>query len=325
MSEQANGERQPARSTFVPHRAAPGEEASDRSIRPYEPASEWFWPIINLLGLVGVIAVNAMANVLQFNGLSTGDVVNRNPVYFQPAGWTFSIWSVIYALLAVFVAYTFIRTGREDARMRLVSPVFFVSNIANALWIVFWHWEQWEITLALMVVLLAALIVIYYLLRRSRSLAAQPPTIERLMVWTPFSVYLGWVSVALFANIAVWLDRTGTALWGMDGRWTAVTMLGMLLVVTALMSLLLRDPTYAVVIIWAALGIAAEQWSRSTLVSVVAMLAVVLAGALAALGSLLAFEQRQRRHALPTTARRPSEPRHLWQRKRGDQHERNRD
>ncbi|MBA2556754.1 MAG: tryptophan-rich sensory protein [Chloroflexi bacterium] len=324
MSEPGNDGRQPVTTTFVPPRAALDEGVSGQA-RPFEPASEWFWPVINLLGLLGVIAINAMANILEFNGLSTGDVVNRNPVYFQPAGWTFSIWSVIYALLAVFVVYTFMRAGRDDPRMRLISPVFLVSNIANALWIVFWHWEQWEITLILMGVLLAALIVFYYLLRRRRGIAAQPPAMERLMVWTPFSVYIGWVSVALFANIAVWLDRTGTAIWGMDGRWTAVTMVGVLLVVTALMSLVLRDPTYAVVITWSALGIAAEQWDRSMVVSIVAMLAVVLAAALAVLGSLLAFEQRQRRHALPATSRRPSEPRHLWQRKPRERHERGRD
>ena len=294
-----------------PRRAAPATPA-----RRVDTSSEWFWPVINLVGLVAVIAINALANITQFNGLSTGEVVNRDPVHFQPAGWTFSIWSVIYALLAVFVVYTFLPVGRRDPRMRLVAPAFLLSNIANALWIVVWHYEQWGVSLAIMTVLLLALIAIYYLLRRRRGHATQPPTIERLMVWSPFSVYLGWVSVAFLSNVAVWSDRTGTDVLGMGGAALAVVFLLVLLVATALMALWMRDPTYAVVIAWAALGIMVEQWDRSKLVSIVAALTVLLAGALTVFGSLLAFEMRLRGHVLPSAPQPDDHHRRFWQRPR---------
>ncbi|MDQ4044840.1 MAG: tryptophan-rich sensory protein [Chloroflexota bacterium] len=291
-------------------------DSSPARSRRVDTGSEWFWPVVNLVGLVVVITVNVLANVMEFNGLTTSEVVNHDPVYFQPAGWAFSIWSVIYVLLAVFVAYTFLSVGRENSRMRKISPIFLVSNIANALWIVFWHWEQWDLTLATMAVLLVSLILLYYLLRRRRGIATQPATIERLMVWTPFSVYLAWVSVATLSNVAVWSDRTGADIWGMDGRWTAVIFLLGLVAATALMALWLRDPTYAVVIIWAAAGITLEQWDRSKLVSIAAGLTVVLATALAVFGSLLAFEQRQRGRVLPSAAAADDHHRRFWQRPR---------
>ena len=281
--------------------------------RTIDPSSQWFWPIINLIGLIGVVATNVLANIMEFNGLSTGDVVNQDPVYFQPAGFTFSIWSLIYILLAAFVVYTFLPAGRRNPRIRTASALFLLSNIANGLWIVVWHYAQWTASLAVMGVLVLSLILIYYVLRRGRGHAAQPTTIERLMVWTPFSVYIGWVSVATGSNIAVWSDRTGNAIWGMDGRWLAVSILFVLLGCTLLMTTWLRDPTYAAVIVWASAGIAVEQWDRSTLVVVMASITLLIAVTLAIFGSLLAFETRQRGHVLPSAPESTGKE-HFWQR-----------
>src|SRR5690606_31361416 len=84
----------------------------DELVTPVEPgaaprrrintSSEWYWPVVNLLGLAAVVAINILANLAKLNGQTTGDVLSGDPVYFQPAGWSFSIWSVIYILLAVF-------------------------------------------------------------------------------------------------------------------------------------------------------------------------------------------------------------------------------
>jgi hypothetical protein len=260
--------------------------------RRIDTSSEWYWPVVNLIGLVAVVAVNALANTLPFNGQSTGDVLAGDPVYFQPAGWTFAIWGLIYLLLAVFVVYTFLPVGRRAPWMQGVGAAFLVANLANIAWLFLWHWEQWNLTLVAIVILLVALVLLYYALRRGRGRRAQPPTAERLMVWTPFSVYLGWATVAVLANLSVWLDRTGTDFWGMGGRWAAVALLAIAVLATAVMVVWLRDPTYGAAVAWGLLGIAAEQWDSSKLVSFSAMIAVVLVVALAVFGSLLAFELR---------------------------------
>lgn len=269
----------------------PGEaDATPR--RRINTSSEWYWPVVNLIGLVAVMAVNILANTARLNGQSTGDVLRGNPVYFQPAGWTFSIWSLIYVLLAVFVVYSFLPMGRREPWQPVVGAAFLVANLANIAWLLLWHWEQWTLTVVALGVLLAVLAVIYWALRRGRGRLAQPPPAERLMVWTPFSVYLGWVTVAFLANISVWLEREGGDFFGMGGRWAAVTMIAIALTAAALLILWWRDPTYAVVIGWGLLGIVAEQWDRSKLVAFAAIVALVLVAALAVFGSLLAFELR---------------------------------
>ena len=276
----------------------PPRSGAESSRRRIDPGSEWFWPVISLVGLIVVVAVNALANIIPFNGQTTGEVIESDPVYFQPAGWTFTIWTVIYLLLLAFVAYRMLPLGRRNRRMKQIDPLFLVANLANITWLVLWHYEQWLPSVVVMTVLLAALALIYVALRRTHR-DRPPVTTERLMVWTPFSVYLGWITVAFLANLTVWMDRTGTQLWGISPRWWAVLMILVALLMTAVMAFWLHDPAYTLVLAWAFLGIGAEQWDRSKVVAIAAFVALLLALGLLLLASVLAFEYRARETALP--------------------------
>ncbi len=71
---------------------------------------------LNFLGLIIVIAVNALANILPINGLNTGQISGFYPNYFVPAGFTFGIWGIIYILLIGFVVFSIaISFGAGDA------------------------------------------------------------------------------------------------------------------------------------------------------------------------------------------------------------------
>jgi len=64
--------------------------------------------IITWLLFIGVIAVNALANILPINGYNTGQISAFYPNAFVPAGFTFSIWGVIYLLLLSYtIGFTF--------------------------------------------------------------------------------------------------------------------------------------------------------------------------------------------------------------------------
>lgn len=283
----------------APRESTPRSTRSGSRRRRVDPTSEWFWPLINLIGLIAVVAVNALANIIPFNGLTTGEVINRDPIYFQPAGWTFAIWGVIYLLLLAFVIYSLLPIGRRDLRVRRIGPLFLVANLANIVWLVLWHYQQWLASVIVMTVLLISLILIYVALRRRRDRTTYPGRAERLMVWTPFSVYLGWITVAFIANVSIWLDRTGTDAAGISPRWWAVLMILLVLLVTALMAIWRRDPAFTLVAVWALLGIGVEQWDRSLLVAITAIVALLLAAVLTVVASLIAYEQRTIATALP--------------------------
>jgi benzodiazapine receptor len=164
------------------------------------------WPVGNLIALLVTVAVNGLANVLPFNGITTGDVINRDPVAFLPANWVFSIWGLIYLALMAFVVYSFVLARREAAPLGRISALFILSCAANCLWLISWHWGRFPLSMLLMLVLLGALIAIYVTLDRamSRTMLA-----DRLCLVVPFSIYLGWICVATIANAAVTLHRAG--------------------------------------------------------------------------------------------------------------------
>ncbi len=276
----------------------PRQPRPARGRRRIDPANPWFWPLISLGGLVAVVAVNALANIVPFNDLTTGEVINRDPIFFQPAGWTFSVWGVIYLLLVGFVVYSFLSRGRWDRRMGRIGLLFLIANLANIVWLFLWHYEQWLPSVYVMVVLLLALPLIYAALRRHRR-SRPPGTVERLMVWTPFSVYLGWIVVAFLANVSVWRNRSGADLLDLSSRWWAVVMIAVALAITAVMALWMHDPAFVLVAAWAFVGIGAEQWDRSMLVAIVAIIGALLAAALALVAALIAYERRTVATALP--------------------------
>ena len=54
-----------------------------------------------------MILVNALANILPINNNNTGEISNAYPNLFAPATLTFSIWGLIYFLLAIYTIYQF--------------------------------------------------------------------------------------------------------------------------------------------------------------------------------------------------------------------------
>jgi hypothetical protein len=272
--------------------AGPGSPAQPR-VRVRSDRS-WTWPLINLIGLLVVVLVNALANVIPFNDQTTGEVITRDPIPFQPAGWVFGIWGLIYILLGVFAIYGLLPAGRRNRRLQRISPLFLITNLANITWLVLWHWEQFAASLVVMAVLLVTLIVIYIGVRIRNPLAQdslRQTKLQRLIMWTPFSIYLGWICVAALANLMVWLDRSG---W--DGGpfsynvWAALFIVAGTLA-AALFAFLWHDALIPLVFVWAFIGIAQQQWGESTLVSVVAIVFTVVMAGLAAAAMLLAFDR----------------------------------
>jgi len=114
--------------------------------------------ILNVVTLVARRVLNWLANALPLNGRTTRQISDAFPAnVFAPAGYVFAIWGVIYLGLIAFVAYQFTPAGRQSKAVRRVGGWFALSNVANALWIMFWHYEIFPATMAAMLVLLVSL------------------------------------------------------------------------------------------------------------------------------------------------------------------------
>ncbi|MBK7809280.1 MAG: hypothetical protein IPJ51_23795 [Saprospiraceae bacterium] len=60
---------------------------------------------LNIISVVVALTLNFLAVSLPLNNKTTGELSDAYPNYFVPAGFTFSIWGIIYLLLIAFMLY----------------------------------------------------------------------------------------------------------------------------------------------------------------------------------------------------------------------------
>jgi benzodiazapine receptor len=237
----------------------------------------------NVVAYVATLVVNVLANALPLNDLPTGVISDRFEVFFVPAGYAFSIWGLIYLGLGAFTVYQALPSQRENPVLRKIGYWFAISSAANIAWLFLWHYEQFPLTLLAMLSILISLIVIY-----QRAAIGRTPTssIERWLVRVPFSVYMGWISVATIANVTDVLDYVSWSGWGIEPQIWAVIMLAIGTALALAMSLLRGDTAYILVFTWAFAAIAIKQ-AGTPLVANSAWAAAAAAAILAILGPFL--------------------------------------
>lgn len=227
-----------------------------------ETASRTPIKILIALSYLVMIAANGAANALPLNGRRTGDVSDAYPSLFTPAGVTFSIWGVIYLLLGAHVLYQLglfrdrPDTAADTALLNRVGLLFALSSLTNTAWIFAWHYDLIPLSAVLLITIFVLLAMIVTTVRRANLTGRR-----RWFIGVPFSVYFGWSTVAVVANITVLLvylkwDGFGIA----DSTWAVAIILVAMGIGTATM-LRNRDVAYGLVLIWAYIGILIRQTS----------------------------------------------------------------
>ena len=230
--------------------------------------------ILMVLSLLLTLAVNFLANSLPLNQLTTGEISDRYPLLFTPAGYVFSIWGLIYLAMTAFAVYIFTPQGLADKRIDSISGWFIIANLFNTVWIFLWHYLQFPLTLVAILGLLVSLVAIYLKLgvgNSSRSF------IQRLLVETPFSIYLGWATVAVVANVAQVLYTLGWRGQPFSQPVWTVTMLVVASVLGVMMIFIRKEVAYPLVLVWAFVGIWVKQSGNVDFLAMTALgLAIVL-------------------------------------------------
>ncbi len=214
--------------------------------------------LLILLASIVVVAVNALANILPINGQNTGEISNKLYVLFTPAGYVFGIWGLIYFLLFIWTIRQFPASRRDLPVYQKSAPLYVLSSVLNTAWILLWHYEFFLLTVFVMIGLLLTLIKLYQLIKN-----------EEHSFWDllPFSVYLGWISVATIANISYYLKYIGWNGFGLsDVAWTLI-----MLVIATLLAVYFQykneDRIYPLVFVWAFIGIGVKNAAAHPLVS----------------------------------------------------------
>ena len=245
--------------------------------------------LANALSVLIALTVNILASVLPLNGQNTGEISDRFQVYFVPAGYVFAIWGIIYIGWIAFSIYQFRAGQKESPRLRSLGYLFALSGIFNAAWLFTWHYNFFGLGVLVMLTLLGLLIVSYLKLNVGRTPVSAA---EKWSVDVPFSVYLGWISVATVANVTEYLYFINWTGFGIAPQAWAVIMLMIASVLALAMTVTRRDSGYVFVLVWSFAGIAQKQ-ADTALVANSAWAATVFALGLA----IYSIIQRRRKQA----------------------------
>lgn len=211
---------------------------------------------------LGMLAVNMLANALPLNHQTTGEVSARYDSLFAPAGFTFSIWGVIYLFLLVWVI-VHITAAYSKNKSQIISAktmfAFIVSCFLNSAWIFAWHYEYLSLSIIVMILLLGSLMWMY---SEARKFQYQNNSTNKY-ISIPVSIYLGWISVATIANIAAWLVAQGWNGTPLSPEFWTILMSSVATVLCLLILFLHRNFAFTLVIIWALAGIFVKNQSAT--------------------------------------------------------------
>ena len=250
--------------------------------------------ISTVMALIITIVVNVLSNAIPLNGLTAGEIADSFDVYFVPAGYVFSIWSVIYLGLIAYAVFQLLPSQRENPRLRQTGWWFVLSSAANSVWLFLWHYGYFGLSVVAMLTLLTSLIVIYLRLGVGQQAVSRG---ERWLVHLPFSIYLGWITVATIANITAYLDFINWNGFGIAPEIWAIMLLAVATVVAGLMAYYRQDIAYLLVLIWAFVGIGVEQADTPIVAN-----AAYLAAGIVALFVIVVIIQKLRQARMPTLA-----------------------
>jgi len=223
-----------------------------------------FFQAVNIVAFVVTITVNVLAgSTTLLNGVTSGEVSDMYPTLITPAGFTFSIWGIIYVFLLVFIVYQALPKNRDKPFLGQIGLLFALSGAFNVSWLFLWHYRMVTYSLVLMFALLATLILIYLRLGIGKTAVSLK---EIVFVHMPFSVYLGWISIATLANVSVAFVAAGWGGGGIEPSTWAVVIICVALLLSLAMLATRRDIAYCFVVVWALVGILEKQSENQTIV-----------------------------------------------------------
>lgn len=234
----------------------------------------------NIITLLATIIINYLSNTGIFNGNTASTVSHQYKNLFTPAGYAFSIWGIIYIGLIGFIVYqskVFVKTEsekvyEEEEIVYEIGWLFAFSCLINCIWILTWLYDLIGISVVVMIVLLFTLFRIIV----KTGMELQSASFKKIaLVWWPFSIYTGWVTVALLANIAAYLTKLGWAGFTTQIHWTLIFIF-IAAVINLYMTWFRNMREYAIAGAWGILAIGVANWSTESVIALTSLAVTLL-------------------------------------------------
>lgn len=232
--------------------------------------------IFTWIAVLGTLAINSLSNFFPPGGLTVADIANGilGGVLITPANYAFAIWGLIYLGLIAYGLYQFRPSQRQDAHIQHVNGCLVIACFAQMIWIYLFTLQMFWLSVIAMLVILLALIKAYLRLNTKQLRVSRS---RRWMAQKPFSLYLGWISVATIVNIASALYASGLTSGSVG--WT-ITLILVSAVLGSLVVWQKQDATFAGVFIWAYVAIAVRHSDIPSIVITALLSSLLLTGLL---------------------------------------------
>lgn len=221
--------------------------------------------LLMLISYVVMVFINALGASGHINGQTQAEISNKLDVLFTPDSYVFSIWGLIYFLLAIWLIIQFKRRNTSVKTLQRIVTLFVATCLFNVLWLITWHYEIFVVAQLMMFALLITLIFLY---------TTYPKGDKSFGGRLPFSFYTGWISVATIANMAYTLKYYDVSLGINEVPGTiGLVIIALLLAIATLFSQ--RDPFFALVFVWAIIGIGTVNTNGSLVATAYVAAAII--------------------------------------------------
>lgn len=239
-------------------------------------STEVVLPFATLIAILTTLSINILSNFFPPQGLNIGEIANTilQGVQITPANYAFAIWGLIYLALIAYGIYQLRPAQRRDSTIRRVDRLLIVACVAQIAWVyLFTHTLFWYSVVAMLAILLP-------LIGAYLQLGIGKGRVTRELKWlahVPFSIYLGWISVATIVNVASALYISRWDGWGISAIGWTVIMLLVGAAIAAIVAIQRADIAFTSVFIWAYVAIAIRQLNNPAIWLTAAIAAIILA------------------------------------------------
>ena len=208
------------------------------------------------LATISMLVNYILADVVQYNGLTTFEATQKINIYFLPARFAFLIWGFIFLGLIAYTVFQALPSQKENDSLRKIGWWYVAGTLVIISWMISLHYQNFLLSTLTMTLVLISLLVIYHKLDIGIELVTPA---MRILVHLPFSIYLGWITMASISNISNLLYSTGWNGFGISDKIWAVVMMVMTIVIAELTAFNRQDLAYLAVFVWSFIGLAVNN------------------------------------------------------------------
>lgn len=208
------------------------------------------------------IGFNWLAAAGMVGGVTPAEISAKYPTAVTPAGYAFSIWSLIYLGLIAYSVYQLSSNASPQARS--IRWLYVVTCLLNCGWIYFWHHDFIAVCLGL----IAGLAITLFLI--NQKLKDVSTTRDFWLTKAPFGLYFGWVTAATLVNLAILLASRSVE----TGTLFAVALILVAGTFGILFRVALRNYIYPLAIAWAVTAISVKQSGQTAIVATGALVVI---------------------------------------------------